>query len=126
MEIVVFIIRKSDNSFRSYNILKQSHEKAVEAVANFNKVEGKEDRAEIITDPHVVAAILAKDSRDTIKSYFAEVKEECDRLKKELQDNIRCVENSLERMVEYAEEKFEDAPHTEEQARTTANSGSTK
>ena len=39
MESVVFIIRKEDNTFVNYNILKQSQEKAAEAVANFNKRE---------------------------------------------------------------------------------------
>lgn len=110
MESVVFIIRKSDNKFISYNILKQSQDKSLETIANFNKREGNKDRAELISDPHVIAAILHKDSTDTIKSYFSDVKDECDRLKKELQDNIRCVENFVERMVEYVQEKIEDAP----------------
>lgn len=108
METVIFIIRKSDNSFRSYSILKHDKEKVDEIISNFNKREDNKDRAEIVTDPHVIAAITCKDSDDTIKSHSADVKETFSRLRNETEDQFRCIANSIERMMEYIQEKIED------------------
>src|SRR4030042_5218157 len=108
MKTVVFIIKKDDNSFVNYNITKQPLEQITKTVESFNNKDGNTQRAEIITDPHVIAAILRKDSIDTIESYCNDVKENCDRLRNYLDEQCRSIDNNVESMMEYVKEKMEE------------------
>jgi hypothetical protein len=111
MEQVIFYIDKATDEFKFSQIEKnKTEEELIAAIAKYNSQEDKKDRVYIVTDKHVVAAIIKKDSYDTIKSCAREVKKEISGMQRSIEDSLRDVERSVENMMEFIQDRIEDAP----------------
>ena len=111
MEQVIFYIDKTTDEFKFSQIAKnKTEEDLLAAIAKYNSQEDKKDRVYIVTDKHVVAAIIKKDSYDTIKSCASEVKKEISEMQRSIEDSLRDVERSVENMMEFIQDRIEDAP----------------
>ena len=126
MDTVVFIIRKENNSFVSYQIIKgKSPEQAADALANFNKRESNNDRAEIVTDQHVIDAILRKESIDTVKSYAEDFQDTIRSFRNEVDDLFGRMAQNIENVLDYIKEKHAPQDNAED-SETASNTASTK
>lgn len=111
METVIFYIDKETDEFRFSQIAKnKTEEEIVSAVLKYNSNEKNKDRVYIVTDKHVVAAIIKKDAYDTIKSCAKEVKKEINEMQRSIENSLREVEHSIENMMEFIQDRMEDAP----------------
>jgi len=111
MEQVIFYIDKETDEFKFSQIAKnKTEEELLAAVAKYNLQEDKKDKVYIVTDKHVVAAIIKKDTYDTIRSCANEVKKEINEMQQSIEDSLREVERSVENMMEFIQDRIEDAP----------------
>lgn len=123
MEQVIFYIDKETNEFKFSQIAKnKTEEEITAAVSKYNSQEDKKDKVYIVTDKHVIAAIIKKDTYDTIRSCANEVKKEINEMQRSIEDSLRYVERSVENMMEFIQDRIEDAPqNTEEKTGTSPN-----
>jgi hypothetical protein len=105
MDVVVFYIDKETNNFKSYHVAKNMNlDKVAVAVENYNKRENSKDRAEIVSDQHVIDAILRKDSIDTIKGYAEEFRETIQQHRNETDYLYSRIAQYIESVLDYIKE----------------------
>ena len=110
MEYVIFFVGKDSNEFKSYQVIKNKTEQEINTIVSlYNSKEDRKETVCIVTDKHVVAAIVKKDSYDTIRSCSKNVKEIIDEMKSEVHEWLESVEASVDSMIEFIKDK-QDAP----------------
>lgn len=93
-EYVIFFIDRETNNFKSYQIFKdKSKEELEKSVANYNN-EPKKDKAVIVEDPIVIAAICSRESTKSLKSILREFKDDVE----DLRGMLSSLENYIERV----------------------------
>ena len=116
METVIFYIDKATNKFKFSQIVKnKTEEEMLAAVAKYNSKEDNSDMVYIVTDKHVIDAIIKKDSYDTIRSCANEVKKEIGDMQRSIEESLRQVEREVESMMEFIQDRAQCFPHSTKQ-----------
>jgi predicted DNA-binding antitoxin AbrB/MazE fold protein len=106
MKTVIFYVDKVTDEFKFSQISEnKTEEEILSAVERHNSQEDKKDRVYIVTDKHVINAIIKKDTYDTIRSCAKEVKKEIAEMQQSVEDSLRCVERSVESMMEFIKDR---------------------
>lgn len=100
---VIFFIKKVDNSFNSYRILEENADELKEGLLKYNGDSFRTNRAEIVTDQHVIDAIILKDSIGSIKNLLEDWRNDLNSCRQEMSN----MEYHIEQVEGFIKEHFE-------------------
>ena len=95
---VIFYVSKDTGRFRSYHIVDGvPREEVEESIKNFNVQQGGYILAHIITNQHVIDAIIQKESTDTVSGRVRELKNEL----RDLSSDIENIRGSVDGLIRF-------------------------
>jgi hypothetical protein len=95
---VIFYVYKESGNFKSYQIIEKDRGYLEPVLKSFNEQVGGLLLAHTVTNQHVIAAILQKESCDTVSGRVKELKDELRDLSSDI-ENIRSSVDGLIRFV---------------------------
>ena len=98
-KFVIFYLDKETMNFKSYQVIDNKEEQElINGIKRHNADDSSKRTAYLITDQHVIDAILQKESKESIRSVAKEFQESVD----EIRDSISYLENKIEEIKDLA------------------------
>lgn len=107
METVIFAADKATDKFQRYHIIKGKTSEEIDAlIKSSNEKPEYKARLYVVTDPHVIEAVLRKEEIETVNGMLDDWKESVRRLSEELSGGVRCLESQIETAFDYIKENY--------------------
>jgi len=97
MKSVAFFINKQTDKLKSYRVFEKSPEEMKEAIDKYNANDSYPDKCVLITDQHVIDAIIQRESFESMKGHLDDFKDGL----KEVQNTLDYMQSIIEHTEEY-------------------------
>lgn len=94
---VIFYVYKESGNFKSYQIIEKTREELAPIIKTLNEREGQVVLAHVVTNQHVIDAIIRKEDVDTVSGRVEELKDEL----RDLSRDIESIRSSVDGLIRF-------------------------
>jgi 3-deoxy-D-manno-octulosonate 8-phosphate phosphatase KdsC-like HAD superfamily phosphatase len=96
-KLVIFYVYKKSGNFKSYQIIEKTKEELEPILKTFNLKEGNPVLAHVVTNQHVIDAIIQKEDCDTVSVRVRDLKDEL----RDLSNDIESIRSSVDGLIRF-------------------------